>query len=69
MGDPGTRPPAGPNSSNFMQFLGKNWSNDSFSHLPLELALPPRGNPGSATGQEQGELHSVHPILTPTDSH
>ena len=40
-GEPGT-PPRGPNSFNFMQFLGKNWLNNSFSHPPLELAPPPR---------------------------
>ena len=28
-GAPGTRPPGGPNSFNFMQFLGKNWPNNS----------------------------------------
>ena len=30
-----------PNSFNFMQFLGKNWPNNSFMHPPLELAPPP----------------------------
>ena len=40
----------GPDSFNFMQFLGKFgkiicWR----SPLPGELAPPPRGNPGSAT--------------------
>ena len=43
-------PPGGPNSFNFMQFLGKFgkivcWRPPS----PGELAPPPRGNPGSAT--------------------
>ena len=38
-----------PNSMNFMQFLGKNWPNNSFPYPPLELAPPPRGNPRSAT--------------------
>ena len=42
-------PPGGPNSFNFMQFLGKfgkivRW------RPPGEMASPPRGNPGSATG-------------------
>ena len=36
------RAPPGPNSFNFMQFIGKIWQNRM-------LALPPRGNPGSAT--------------------
>ena len=31
-------------------FWGENWLNNSFSHPPLELAPPPWGNPGSATG-------------------
>ena len=35
----------GPNSFNFMQFLGKNWPNNSFSHPPLDSVPPPRGNP------------------------
>ena len=41
--------PGGPNSFNFMQFLGKI---DKFVcwRPPWELAPPPRGNPGSATG-------------------
>ena len=40
----------GPNSFNFMQFWGKNWPNNSFSHPHLELVHPsPQGNPGSAT--------------------
>ena len=34
--------PPGPNSFNFMQFIGKIWQN-------LMLAPPPRGNTGSAT--------------------
>ena len=28
-----TRSP-GPNSFNFMQFVGRNWPNNNFSHLP-----------------------------------
>ena len=47
-GREGRVPPGGPNSFNFMQFLGK------FGKIvcwrPRELAPPPRGNPGSATG-------------------
>ena len=40
-------PPGGPNSFNFMQFLGKF---DKFvCWCPGELAPPPRGNRGSAT--------------------
>ena len=47
------RPPAGPNSFNFMQFLGKFgkivcWQSYVGTILG-ELAPPPRGNPGSAT--------------------
>ena len=30
-------------------FWGKNWLKNSFSHLPSNLASPPRGNDGSAT--------------------
>ena len=37
--------PRGPNSFNFMQFFGKFWQNRM-------LAPPPRGNPGSATGND-----------------
>ena len=48
-GDIRDTPPSGPNSFNFMQFLVEKWLNNSFSHLPLELPPPPRGNPGSAT--------------------
>ena len=42
-------PPGGPNSFNFMQF----WEIVAKSYVgvpPGELAPPPRGNPGSATG-------------------
>ena len=41
-------PLAGPNSLNFMQFLGKFGKIVRWPSLG-ELALPPRGNPGSAT--------------------
>ena len=42
------RPP-GPNSFKFMQCLGK-FGKIVCWHPPGELAPPPRGNPGSATG-------------------
>ena len=41
-------PPGGPNSFNFMQFLGK-FGKIVCWHPPGELAPPPRGNPRSAT--------------------
>ena len=41
-------PPGGPNSFNFMQFLG-NFDKIVCWRPPGELAPPPRGNPGSAT--------------------
>ena len=41
-------PPGGPNSFNFMQFLG-NFGKIVCWRPPGELAPPPRGNPGSAT--------------------
>ena len=54
-------PPGGPNSFNFMQFLGKFGKIVCWRPPPGELAPPPRGNPGSATvwvclclGQSQG---------------
>ena len=51
----GTHAPQGPNSFNFMQFLGK------FGKIvcwcpPGELTPPPRGNPGSATA-----IVRIHP--------
>ena len=42
-------PPGGPNSFNFMQFLGK-FGKIVCWRSPGELAPPPRGNRGSATG-------------------
>ena len=45
----GTRAPPGPNSFNFMQFLGAFGKIVCWRPLPRELAPPPRGNPGSAT--------------------
>ena len=41
-------PPVGPNSFNFMQFLGK-FGKIVCWHPPGELVPSPRGNPGSAT--------------------
>ena len=43
-------PPLGPNFFNFMQFLGKIGKNNRLVPPPLQLAHPPLGNPGSATG-------------------
>ena len=43
-----TRPPGGPNSFNFMQFLG-NFGKIVCWRPPGELAPLPRGNSGSAT--------------------
>ena len=43
-------PPGSNFFSTLCSFLGENWLNNSFSHPPLELAPPPWGNPGSATG-------------------
>ena len=48
-------PPWGPNSFNFMQFLG-NIGKIVCWCLPGELVPPPQGNPGSATGQETNYL-------------
>ena len=50
-GAQGTHPPGGPNSFNFMQFLG-NFGKIVCWRPPGELVPPPRGNPGSATGYE-----------------
>ena len=47
-----TRPP-GPNSFNFVQFFG-NMAKSYVGAPPGELAPPPRGNPGSATGSYHG---------------
>ena len=44
----GAWPPLGPNSFNFMQFLGK-FAKIVCWRPPGELAPRPRGNPGSAT--------------------
>ena len=41
-------PPGGPNSFNFMQFLG-NFGKIVCWRPPWGVAPPPRGNPGSAT--------------------
>ena len=48
-------PPRCPNSFNFMQFLG-NFGKIVCWRPPGELAPPPRGNPGSATGMA-GAVH------------
>ena len=42
------RPPGGPNSFNFMQFLG-NFGKFVCWCPPGELVPPPQGNPGSIT--------------------
>ena len=42
------RPPRGPNSFNFMQFLG-NFGKIVRWRPPGKLVSPPGGNPGSAT--------------------
>ena len=49
----GTPPPPGSKFFKFYAVLGENWLNNSFSHPPLELAPPPRRNPGSATDIRQ----------------
>ena len=48
-GAQGVHAPWGPNSFNFMQFLGK-FGKFLCWRPPGKLAPPPRGNPGSATG-------------------
>ena len=48
-GAQGMSPPPGPNSFNFMQFSGK-YIKIICWRPPGELAPPPGGNPGSATG-------------------
>ena len=54
-----TRPPPGPNSFNFMQFLGKFGKIICWRPPTGELAPPPRGNPGSATVKDTflGDCH------------
>ena len=49
-GREGHTPPRGPNSFNFMQFLGK-FGKIICWRPPGELAPPPRGNPRSATAK------------------
>ena len=44
-------PPPGPKFLYFHAVLGENWSNSVLTP-PLELAPPPLGNPGSATGKK-----------------
>ena len=46
----GGRRPCAAHSLNFMQFLGKFGKFVCWRPPPGELAPPPRGNPGSATG-------------------
>ena len=53
----GRAPPGGPNSFNFMQFLGK-FGKIVCWRPPGELAPPPRGNPGSATDIIQHKLNT-----------
>ena len=49
-GAQGTRaPPSGPKFLHFHAVFGENWPNNRLAP-PLELAPPPLGNPGSATG-------------------
>ena len=55
-----THPP-GPNSFNFMQFLGNFAKIVCWRPPSRELAPPPRGNPGSATGS--GHLRSRQTFL------
>ena len=42
--------PGGPNSFNFMQFLGNLAKSYVGAPLPPRVGAPPRENPGSATG-------------------
>ena len=52
----GTHAPPGPNSFNFMQFLG-NFGKIVCWRPPGELASPPRGNPGSATVKTKTKIN------------
>ena len=49
------RPPRGPNSFNFMQFLGK-FGKIVCWRPPGELAPPPQGNPRSAADIASGKI-------------
>ena len=55
--------PGGPNSLNFMQFLGK-FGKIVYWRPPGELAPPPRGNPGSATAFKEFRDTGRPKILT-----
>ena len=54
-------PPGGPNSFNFMQFLGK-FGKIVCWHPPGELVPLPWGNPGSATGGHGGHGTTAHAV-------
>ena len=62
-GGAGDAPP--PRGSKFFRFhavFGKFWQNRMLVPPPGELAPPPRGNPGSATGcVPPGEVSTKHP--------
>ena len=61
-------PSGGPNSFNFMQFLG-NFGKIVCWRPPGELAPPPRGNPGSATGSNTFDYRLIcHSIQKKTFS-
>ena len=49
-GDRGDAPPPGPKFFQFHAVFGKIGQNRMLAPPPEELAPPPRGNPGSATG-------------------
>ena len=65
-------PPGGPNSFNFVQFLGK-FGKIVCWRPPGELAPPPRGNPGSATAKYRylrtgiNTFSGVHNIIIPLE--
>ena len=46
----------------FMQFLGTNWLNSSFSHPPLVFAPPPRGNHVSVTASLASSFGSANAL-------
>ena len=68
-GHEGRTPPGTPNSFNFMQLMGKIGKILCWRPFPPgEMAPPPRGNPGSATGKLPIFLASLKPttfLLTP----
>ena len=63
-GHEGRAPPGGPNSFNFMQFWGKYGKIVCWCP-PGELAPPPRGNPGSTTGNSQLTQMHICRLFTP----